>query len=207
MELALYYAPTACSVAPQIALEEVGVRYEKRRLDLGNNDQRSPDFLEVNPQGRVPVLLVDGVAVTEVPALLTFIATLRPELSLIPPAGSLAQARCFEWLGFLSSSVHVSYAQFRRPVRFLDEGSNCWDEMSETGGRRTVELYRRVEERIVGPWATGADYSIADMYLLPFYTWSWRLSLEAKREFPKWTRIVEAMKERPAVQTALSDHA
>ena len=206
MELVLYYAPSACSIAPQIALEETGVPYEGRPIDLATNDQRSPDYLKVNPQGRVPALIVDGRLVTEVPALLAFIAGLKPDAALVPPVGTLDHARCFEWLGFLSSSVHVTYAQFRRPIRFLDEGSPCWDELSEVGKQRTIELYRKVEERISSTWAAGESYSIADMYLLPFYTWAWRLDLDVASEFPKWTRIVEALKERPAVQRAMADH-
>lgn len=199
----LYYAPTACSIAPHIALEEVGVPFEARSIDLAKGEQTSAEYLKVNPRGRVPVLVLDGRVVTEVPALLTYIAALKPEAGLIPPPGTLAHARCFEWLGFLSSTVHVTYAQFRRPARFVVEGSPCWDEVSEQGRQRTIALYREVERRLENGWAAGDRYSIADINLFPFYTWAWRLELDLKSECPKWTALFERIKQRPAVQRAL----
>jgi glutathione S-transferase len=203
----LYYAPTACSIAPHIALEEIGAEFEARRIDLAKGEQTSPEFLEVNPFGRVPAMIIDGRVVTEVPALLTYVASLEPEAELIPPPGTLAFARCFEWLGFLSSSLHVAYAQFRRPARFIAEGSPCWDAVSEQGRVSTIRFYREVEDRLGDIWAAGDAYSIADIYLFPFYTWAWRLELDMPADFPKWTALFEQLKARPAVQRALEREA
>src|SRR6476659_3180748 len=94
--LILYYAPNACSIAPHIALEEIGVPFETRRIDLAKGEQTSEAFLRVNPMGRVPALVIDGAVVTELPALLTYIANLEPDAGFIPPSGTLAFARCFE---------------------------------------------------------------------------------------------------------------
>src|SRR3954469_15846604 len=152
-DLIFYYAPTACSIAPHIALEEVGAKFEPRRIDLAKGEQSSPEFLELSPLGRVPALIVDGEAVTEVPALLTFVASLEPAAGLTPPPGTLAYARCFEWLGFLSSSLHVAYAQFRRPQRFLVKDSPASAELSEQGRSITVGFYREVERRLDDGWA------------------------------------------------------
>lgn len=200
----LYYAPTACSIAPHIALEEIGAEFEPRRIDLAKGEQSSPDYLKINPMGRVPAMIIGGEVVTEVPALLTYIAGLKAEAGLIPPPGTLAHARCFEWLGFLSSSLHVAYAQFRRPVRFVEEGSACSDEVSETGKEITIRYYREVERRLGDGWAAGDSYSIADIYLFPFHGWAWRFDLDIGAECPKWTALVSRMRERPAVQRALA---
>ena len=200
----LYYAPTACSIAPHIALEEIGADFEARRIDLAKGEQTSPEFLKVNPRGRVPAMVIDGEVVTEGPALLTYIAGLKPEAGLVPPPGTLAHARCFEWLGFLSSTLHVAYAQFRRPGRFVEEGSPCWDELSGQGKHNTIALYREVEQRLGDGWAAGAAYSIADIYLFPFHGWAWRLDLDAGNEFPRWTALIDRMKQRPAVQRAMA---
>ena len=200
----LYYAPTACSIAPHIALEEIGAEFEPRRIDLAKGEQASPEFLKVNPRGRVPAMIIDGAVVTEVPALLTFIAGLKPEAGLIPRPGTLAHARCFEWLGFLSSTLHVAYAQFRRPGRFLGEGSSCWEELSGEGRRITTGLYSEVERRLGDGWAAGDAYSIADIYLFPFHGWAWRFDVDAAAEYPKWTALVERLKQRPAVKRVLA---
>ena len=201
--LILYYAPTACSMAPHIALEEIGVPFEPRRIDLAKGEQSSADFLALSPLGRVPTLIVDGEAVTEVPALLTYIAGLKPEAGMIPPARTLANARCFEWLGFLSSSLHVAYAQFRRPQRFLEEGSQCRDELTGQGRVNTIRFYREVERRLSGGWAAGDSYSIADINLFPFFTWAWRLEFDVRKECPKWATLFDRLKERPAVKRAV----
>jgi glutathione S-transferase len=201
--LILYYAPTACSIAPHIALEEVGAAFEPRRIDLANDEQSSSEFLKLSPLGRVPAMIIDGEAVTEVPALLAFVASLKPEAGLTPPPGTLAYARCFEWLGFLSSSLHVAYAQFRRPQRFLAEGSPGWDELSGQGRLNTIRLYREVERRLTGSWAAGDFYSIADINLFPFFTWAWRLEFDVRNECPRWADLFDRLKERPAVRRAL----
>lgn len=199
----LYYAPTACSIAPHIALEEIGADFEPRRIDLGKGEQTSPDYLRINPLGRVPAMVIDGQAVTEVPALLTYIAGLKPEAGLVPRTGTLAHARCFEWLGLLSSGLHVAYAQFRRPSRFVSEDSACRDEVSETGREITIRYYREVEKRLGEGWAAGGSYSIADIYLFPFHGWAWRFDFDIAGECPKWTALVSRMRERPAVQRAI----
>ena len=139
-----------------------------------------------SPLGRVPTMIIDGEAVTEVPALLTYVASLRPEAKLTPPPGTLAYARCFEWLGFLSSSLHVAYAQFRRPQRFLAEGSPGWDELSEQGRLNTIRFYREVERRYRTAGLQAKPYSIADINLFPFFTWAWRLEFDIRKECPKW---------------------
>jgi glutathione S-transferase len=200
----LYYAPGACSLAPHIALEEAGVPFETARIDLTKSEQLSEDYRSLNPRGRVPILVLDHQVVTEVPALLTFVAGLNPDAQLIPPAGTLAHARCFEWLGFLSSTVHVAYAQFRRPERFVPADSPHAEPVSGHGRDICIALWKEIDQRLAGgKWAAGDIYSIADPYLLPFYTWKWRLDLEAS-DLPNWSAWVERIKERPAVQRALA---
>ncbi len=201
----LYYARTACSIAPHIALEETGAAFDARRIDLATGEQTSPEYLKINPAGRVPALIVDGRTITEVPALLTYIANLKPEAGLIPPPGTLEHARCFEWLGFLSSSLHVSYAQFRRPMRFVREGFACVEALADEGRDLTIRCFREVERRLgADEWAAGTHYSIADIYLFPFFTWAWRLDFDVVRECPKWAALFECVKARPAAIRALT---
>ena len=199
----LYYAPTACSLAPHIAIEEIGADFEPRAIDLAKGEQTSPEYLKINPRGRVPAMIIDGAVVTEVPALLTYIAGLKPEARLVPATGTLPFARCFEWLAFLSSSVHIAYAQFRRPVRFVPADSPASDEVSRHGKEHCIALYREVDSRLGSGWAAGEHYSIADCYLLPFYVWAWRLDLDMPRDCPNWTAWAARMADRPAVQRAL----
>jgi glutathione S-transferase len=200
----LYYAPGACSLAPHILLEEVGVPFEARAINLAEREQFSAAYQTINPRMRVPALVVDGTLVTEVPALLLYIASLRPGAGLVPAAGTLELAACAEFAAFLSSTVHVSYAQFRRPERFLPPDFAQADAVIEQGRKNTVRLYEEIESRLPDDgWMIGGRYSLIDPYLFPFYLWGFRLGLTMSRDCPRWTGLVDRLLERPAVARAV----
>jgi glutathione S-transferase len=113
----LYYAPGACSLAPHIALEEVGARYELSRVDLAANQQNSPEYLRVNPKARVPALIDGDWVLTEAPAILRYIAARHPAAGLWP-WDPREEARCAEWLNWLSSTIHVAFGHARRAARY-----------------------------------------------------------------------------------------
>ena len=200
----LYYSPGACSLAPHILLEEVGVPFETRRINIAEREHLTPEYRAINPRMRVPALVVSGTPVTEVPALLYYIASLRPELNLIPAGGSIGLAKCAEFVAFLSSSVHVSYAQFRRPERFIPPGFGYADAVIEHGKRNAVGLYHEIEQQLPEDgWVLGAQFSIVDAYLFPFFLWGPRLGLTMSHDCPRWTRLVSRLRERPSAARAI----
>ena len=102
----LYYAPGTCALASHIALEEAGASYTAERLDFKNNQQTSPQYLAINPKGRVPALVTDRGTLTETPAILAFIAQSFPQAKLVPDDPfAFAQAQAFN--SYLCSTVHV----------------------------------------------------------------------------------------------------
>ena len=117
MGLTLYYAPGACSLAPHVALEEAGAAFEGVRLSLADGDQRKPDYLALNPKGRVPTLLVDGRALTEVTAILAYLDRRFPTVGLLPGHDPLLAGRAFELISYFASTLHVAFAQTSRPER------------------------------------------------------------------------------------------
>jgi glutathione S-transferase len=90
----LYYAPHTCSLASHIALEEAGAEYSTVRIDFDKEEQRSPEYLAVNPKGRVPAMVTDRGILTETPAMLAFIAQSFPRAQLAPLADPFASRRC-----------------------------------------------------------------------------------------------------------------
>jgi glutathione S-transferase len=126
-----------------------------------------------------------------------------PGAGLVPLTGTIEYARCFEFLAFLSSSVHIGYAQFRRPGRFLPPDPAGEEAFVEQGRLNTRALYLEIERRIVDPWVLGPRYRMADAYLLPFYLWGPRLGLAMAEDCPRWTAWKDRMLERPAVRRAL----
>ena len=129
--LKLYYTPGACSLAPHIALEEAGDRFALERVDLAANQQNSPDFLRLNPKARVPVLTDGDWALTEAPAILRYIAARHPAAGLWP-WDPREEARCAEWLGWLSSTIHVSAGHVRRAARYASD-ARAVEDVAATG--------------------------------------------------------------------------
>jgi glutathione S-transferase len=150
MELTLYFAPGASSMAPHIALHEIGAPFEARPISFAKHEQRSPAYLALNPEGKVPVLLVDGRVMTEVAAILYFLARLRPDAGLWPAGDVEAEAQVISWMSFIASTIHPS----RR-----------------SGAEKWAEAFALAERRLAGrEWAIGA-YSIADIHLFRLF---WR---------------------------------
>lgn len=201
--LRLFYSNGACSLAPHIALEETGVPYEPVRIDSASGEQRKPDYLRINPKGRVPALGVDDWVLTENPAILQFIATSFPDAKLWPEQ-LRDQARVTEWLGWIASTVHVAYAHVRRAERYA-ESEEALRDVRAKGLETSRDLWRAVDAHLgAGPWAIGDVYTVADPYLLVFWTWGRGpvLGFDMATDFPNWTAHAQRMAKRPAVQRA-----
>jgi len=198
----LYYSPGACSLAPHVALRETGADFEPVRVMVADRENYSAAYLEVNPRGRVPALEVDGEVFTEAAALLVLIASRTPEAGLLPPAGTAQLARTLEWLAWFSNSLHIAYAHYWRPERFLPADADN-SAMVDFARESILGLNAELEERIAGPWIVGEDYGLADIYSLPMYRWGNRIGLDMRASCPRWTELVTPMMERPAVRDAL----
>jgi glutathione S-transferase len=200
--ITLFYAANACSLAAHVLLEEVDMEHSLRELSLAAGDQREPGFLALNPRGHVPVLLADDQVISESLAVLTWIAMQadRPDLLGI---GVLERTRVYERLSFFIGSVHVAYAQFRRPSRFSDD-TGAHGSIVE-GGRRKFshllgEVARMVEDRT---WFVGDDFTAADLYPFIFHRWARGVGLELD-QFDSWNQHAARMAARPSVRRALA---
>jgi len=198
----LYYSPGACSLAPHVALRETKADFEPVRVMVADRENYSAAYLAVNPRGRVPALEVDGEVFTEAAALLVFIASRAPEARLLPPAGTAALARTHEWLAWFSNSLHIAYAHYWRPERFLPADADS-AAMVDFARESILRMNGELEERIGGAWLAGGDYGVADIYSLPFYRWGTRIGLDMRANCPRWTELVARMMERPAVMAAI----
>ena len=206
MSLKLYYSPGACSLASHIALEEAGAVYEPVLTKLSDGAQRTPEFLRLNPKGRVPVLADGDFVVTENPAILRYVARAHPAVRLWPD-DPREEARCAEWLAWCSSGIHVTYAHTRRPERYADDEA-AKAEVVRKGYAASRSVWEAVEAKLAASgsaWAAGSGYSVADPYVFLFWLWgrSPALGYDMARDFPAWTEHAGRMGERPAVRAAL----
>jgi len=205
MSLKLYFAPGASSLAPLVALEEAGAAYEGERLLLADSQQRRPDFLAINPRGRVPVLIADGQVITENVAILTTIAHRFPAADLLPFESPPLLARAYELIGWFASGVHVAFAEVFRPERFTDD--EAAKAALAAGGRRKVLLaFEEIEAILQGArsgWLVGDRFTAVDPYALVFWRWAGRLNIETA-DYPAFTAHATRLLERPSVRRAIA---
>ncbi|HZV85291.1 MAG TPA: glutathione S-transferase N-terminal domain-containing protein [Brevundimonas sp.] len=155
--LKLYYSPGACALASHIALEEAGAEYERARVDLKAGEQRTPDYLAINPAGATPALQTDEGVLTENAVIMAYVAGLNPRAGLAPDASSFAFSKMQSLNGWLGSSLHPALGRlmFSRPPL---EG-----EAKEGALKMALGKLDALENHLfVGPWATGDAYTVAD---------------------------------------------
>lgn len=188
--LALYFAPGSSSMAPHIALHEVDAPFEARPVSFRRGEHRSPAFLALNPEGKVPVLLVDGRPLTEVAAILFWLARRFPEGRLWPEGDAEEEARAISWMSFIASTVHPAWRQG------LEAASRAFEAADRRLGLGP------------GPWAL-SGYSVADIHLFRLY-WRFRGRVgerDASAAAPNLEAHFERMMERPAVRRTISVEA
>jgi len=181
--LALYFSPGSSSMAVHIALHEIGIDFERRPVSFTNREQHSPGYLAVNPEGKVPALIIDGgPPLTEVAAILYFLAKRHPEARLWPEGGLEAEARAISWVSRDAATIH--------PARRI-------------GVERWREVFGIAERRLGGREWTVERYSVADIHLFRLY-WRFVNSVKPKPgEFPALSAHYDRMMARPAVQRTI----
>ncbi|KAB2913161.1 MAG: glutathione S-transferase [Hyphomicrobiaceae bacterium] len=201
--LKLFYAPHTCSMASHIALEEAGADYEAVRVDFRSNGQRAPEYLAINPKGRVPALVTERGVLTETPAILAYIAQSIPRARLAPLDDPFAFARVQAFNSYLCSTVHVAHAHRMRGQRWTDDPAaiealklKVPQNMSDC-----MDLIER--DMLAGPWVMGEAYTICDPYLFTISQWLKGDGVDAAR-FPKVNDHMHRMAERPAVKKVLA---
>lgn len=193
----LFYASGACSLSPHIVAHEAGIELRLQKVDLKTKTVASEgDFLAINPKGYVPALeLNDGQILTEGPAIVQYLADLKPEKGLAPPAGTLARYRLQEWLGYINSELHKTYSPLFRP-----------ETPAQTRTERQAYLAKRygfVEKQLTGrPYLLGDHFTVADAYLFTVTTWAGHVKFDLS-PFPNLRAFQERVGERPAVKAAL----
>ncbi len=202
--LKLYYTPGTCALASHIALAEAGADYTLQKVDFKANQQNSPDYLKINPKGRVPVLVTDRGVLTETPALLAYIAQSFPQAKLAPVDDAFAFAEVQSFNSYLCSTVHVAHAHRVRGSRWASEETSFADmkrKVPETVGG-CFALIERAMFR--GPWVMGEQYTICDPYLFTIAQWLEGDGVDIKA-FPGIADHFTRMSERPAVKKALAE--
>jgi glutathione S-transferase len=203
--LKLFYAPNACSLAAHIALAEAGAQFEAVRLDLKAGDQRKPEYLTINPKGRVPALVTDRGTLTEVAVVLGWVATMYPDAHLKPAGDFFNFSEMQAFNIYLASTVHIAFAHLFRPERWADSDAAKAEMKAKTPSNLAL-VFKLVEERLADgrPWVMGSQYTVADPYLYLFGRWLERDGAGGAAGLPQTKAHRDRMQTREAVQKVLA---
>jgi glutathione S-transferase len=200
----LYYAPHTCSLASHIALEEAGAQYSTVRIDFAANEQRTSEYLAINPKGRVPALVTDRGILTESPAMLAFIAQSFPQARLAPFDDPFAFAQVQAFNSYLCSTLHVAHAHRMRGHRWAGDPSAI-REMQRKVPEAVGACYDLIErDMLKGPWVIGDAYTICDPYLFTFAQWLEDDGIDPSR-IPRVIDHRNRMSARKTVRKAIAD--
>jgi glutathione S-transferase len=199
--LTLCYCPGACSMASHIVLEESGEKYNGRKIDLAKGEQRSADYLKINPHGRVPALGLDnGEFISENTAILPF---LGKRFNLWAGDDLSREAQMMSFIGWMASSVHPAHGHIGRPERYASDPAT-FDNIRETGKKNFHEYLQEIDGLYAGKEWLFDKYSVADPYAFVMYTWGIRRELPVN-ELKNYTALRDRMLKRPAVQRVVED--
>jgi glutathione S-transferase len=200
--LKLYYSKAACSLAPHIALEESGLTFELEAVDIGVAVPRTEAYLAKHPLGRVPLLeLDDGRLLSEVSAILEFIASAAPERALLPSEPWL-KARALEWMSLFGSTLHPAFIGFYRPERYVRD-SYAQEALRADSREHFCRFLELVEQRLPERgWILGDTYSLCDAYAVIFFLWARHFALPVA-QLPRYSTLARRVLVRPATARAL----
>ncbi len=198
--LKFYYAPGACSLATHIGLEESGAKYDGQKIAFANNEQKTPEYLKINPRGRVPALVVEEGTIVENTAILDYIAgKYAPQLM---PKDPVQRARAISLMAWLSNTVHPNFTHIGRPERFATDIA-VFDHLKATGRENFHANLKEIDGLLAGKqWMVGDAFSVVDGYALVFYAWGKRIGLPMA-DLKNYTAWKERMMARPAVMRVL----
>lgn len=195
----LFYAPGACSLSPHIVLRECGYDFTLVKVDFANKKtEKGEDYLKINPKGQVPALQLDeGDILTEGPAIVQYLADLKPDRKLLAPVGSLTRYHTIAWLNYVSSELHKAFGPLFHAAD-PEEDKEKARKVLKTKYHDVVEPALKKKE-----WIAGQHFSVADIYLFVVTRWAKKMRVFNLDELDALKKWMQAISERPSVKAAI----
>lgn len=200
MTIVLYYAPITCALAPYITLTEAGASFETRPVNMRKGQNRTPDYLQLNPKHQVPVLVADGEVLTESPAIQIWIARNFPAAKLLPE-GAMAELRAIALLSFCASGIHPFLARINAPARVCD-APGAEPAVVRAASEQLYEKFGVVDDLLANREFFFDHFTAPDAHFFWCYRRGTQFNLDLKR-FKHCTAHFERMLERPSVKQLL----
>jgi glutathione S-transferase len=203
--LQLHHFPGNASMTPHMVLEELGVPYELVLVDRTTNAQRSPEYLKLNPNGKIPVLVDGDLVLYETAAIVLHLADTHAQAGLAPALGTAERALFYKWLMWLADTLQAEMPLYFYADRWADtpEGAAQVKRHAEAHIAGMVDQLDAELARHGGPWFLGQRYSVLDPYVLMLCRWTRGMARPA-RTLPQLGAYLQRMLARPAVQRAFA---
>ncbi|MBV8799335.1 MAG: glutathione S-transferase family protein [Alphaproteobacteria bacterium] len=192
----------------EAALAEVGAPYEFKTISLEKNEQRSPEFLAINPSGKMPaVRLPEGLILTESLAILLTVADHFPNARLLPPQASPGRGTAYRWLAFMADEIYPMVEISDYPERFAPAGERA-EALREKARERIRDRLLIVERQVAGPWFLPSGFSILDIYAAMFSRWRGSIGRDwpVDQNIPNLLALANALSERPRIAPVWQRH-
>lgn len=204
----LHYFPGNASMTPHLVLEEIGTPFELRLVDRANQGHKSPDYLKLNPNGLIPVLVDDGEVLYETAAIVLHLIERHPAAGLAPAPGTPARSQFYKWLVWLSASLQSQMPIYFYTDRYVAPGNAAGAaEVKAATEARIAALVDQIDAQLAshgGPWLLGADFSALDPYAFMLCRWTRGFSDRPARDFPHLGPYLARVLARPAVQATFA---
>ena len=207
--ITLHYYPGNASLIPHILLEELGVPYQRLLVDRTVAAHKTPEYLQLNPNGLIPVLTDGDLVLYETAAICLHLCDTHPQAGLIPPLASADRAHTYKWLAWLTNTLQAALIIYFYPERWMDDGHSAGAaELKAHAEHKIGGFLDQLDDELArhgGPWFAGAPYSVLDPYVFTLSRWTRGFVSPAARTRPHLGPYLQRMLERPAVQRALAN--
>ncbi|WP_415147886.1 glutathione S-transferase family protein [Piscinibacter sp.] len=204
----LHYYPSNASMTPHMLLEELGVPYERVLVDRAAGAHRSPAYLALNPNGKIPVLVDGELVLYETAAIVLHLLDTHPQAALAPAPGGAERAMFYKWLMWLSNTLQAEMPLYFYSERWADgaEGAAQVKRHAEAHIAAMVDQLEAELARHGGPWFLGERFGALDPYVFMLCRWTRGMARPA-RTLPRLGAYLRRMLARPAVQRVIANEA
>ena len=203
----LYYYPSNASLAPHVLLEEIAAPFELLLVDRTVNAHKSPEYLKLNPNGLIPVLVDGDLVIYESAAICLYLADLHLPAKLAPPLRTPERAQLYKWLVWCTNTLQATLMHYFYPARMVNDGDEAAAaQVKAHAEARCGPMLDQLDAQLAshgGPWLMGQEYSAVDAYALMLCRWTRGFARPA-RGLPHLGPYLSRMLARPAVQRAFA---
>jgi glutathione S-transferase len=196
----LFYSPGSAAMAPHAALEEIGAPHQLVLVSIEKKQHRRPEYLKLNPKGRVPVLVDGDFVLSESAAILMHLADRHPEAQLAPALGTRERARWYQWLFYLSNTLQPTFLEYFYPEKSFPDSPAQQRELKASAERRLAWMFIYIDSELAanGPYILGETFSAADLFMHMLARWSRWFDKPAYR-YLHIKQLTDRIRARPAV--------